>query len=80
MLIGAEILTAEEALACGYLPRWWRPRRSTRRRQPAPRLARLAPVTQPVSKEGLRRLLQQNPPDAQDLIRAPTAAKISGKA
>jgi enoyl-CoA hydratase len=32
------------------------------------RLATLAPVTQAVSKEGLRRLLQQNLPDAQDLI------------
>jgi enoyl-CoA hydratase/carnithine racemase len=32
------------------------------------RLAALAPVTQAVSKEALRRLLQQNLPDVQDLI------------
>jgi enoyl-CoA hydratase/carnithine racemase len=69
MLIGAEILAAEEALACGYLA------------QVAPadaidaaadslcrRLATLAPVTQAVSKEGLQRLLLNNLPDAQDLI------------
>jgi enoyl-CoA hydratase len=69
MLIGAEILTAEEGLACGYLAQL----------VPADgmdavasslckRLASLAPVTQAVTKEALRRLLQQNLPDVDDLI------------
>jgi len=69
MLIGAEILTAEEALGCGYLA------------QLAPaeaidataaglcrQLASLAPVTQAVTKEALHRLLLQGLPDARDLI------------
>ena len=69
MLVGAEILTADEGLACGYLA------------QVVPaegmddaaaalcrRLASLAPVTQAVTKEALRRLLVQNLPDVEDLI------------
>jgi len=69
MLIGAEILTAEEALACGYLAQL----------VPADaidaasaklchQLASLAPVTQAVTKEALRRLLLRSLPDARDLI------------
>jgi enoyl-CoA hydratase len=69
MLIGAEILTAEEALACGYfaqvVPSDAIDATATSVCQ---RLAGLAPVTQAVAKEGLRRLVQQNVPDVQDLI------------
>jgi len=69
MLIGAEILTAEEALACGYLAQIVEPDAiDATSRNLCERLATLAPVTQAVSKEGLRRLASQNLPDAQDLI------------
>lgn len=69
MLIGAEMLTADEALACGYLAQRVAPdaidaAASTLCSQ----LATLAPVTQAVTKEALRRLLPQTLPDAQDLI------------
>ena len=70
MLIAAEVLTAQEALACGYLTQvvsaetldsavagWCQ------------RLASLAPVTQAASKEALRRLLMHDLPDVEDLIR-----------
>ncbi|MBI2771211.1 MAG: enoyl-CoA hydratase/isomerase family protein [Burkholderiales bacterium] len=69
MLLAAEILTAAEGLDCGYLSQvveagklddtvgeW------------CAKLSSLAPVTQAVTKEGLRRLLAQDLPDAQDLI------------
>jgi enoyl-CoA hydratase len=69
MLIGAEILTAEEALGCGYLAQVVAADAiDATAASLCQRLATLAPVTQAVSKEGLRRLLQQNLPDAQDLI------------
>lgn len=70
MLMLAEILSAEEALAAGFLL------------QISPgielaaaaaalctRIASLAPVTQRVIKESLRRLRSQNLPDDEDLIR-----------
>ncbi len=70
MLIGAEVLTAEEALACGYLAELV-PADGIAAAASAlcSRLASLAPVTQAVSKEALRRLLLQNLPDVEDLIR-----------
>lgn len=69
MLIGAEILTAEEALACGYLAQVVAANGiDAAASSLCQRLATLAPVTQAVSKEGLRRLLLHNLPDAQDLI------------
>jgi enoyl-CoA hydratase len=69
MLIGAEILTAEEALACGYLAQVAAADAiDAAASSLCQRLATLAPVTQAVSKEGLRRLLLHNLPDAQDLI------------
>lgn len=69
MLIGAEILTAEEALACGYLAQVVAADAiDAAASSLCQRLATLAPVTQAVSKEGLRRLLLHNLPDAQDLI------------
>lgn len=70
MLIGAEILSADEALACGYLAQLV----PDKNLEPAAamlcqRLAGLAPVTLAVTKETLRRLLVQDLPEAQDLIR-----------
>jgi enoyl-CoA hydratase len=69
MLLGAEILTAEEGLACGYLAELV----PAEDMDPAAaalcgRLASLAPVTQAVTKEALRRLLLQDLPDVEDLI------------
>jgi enoyl-CoA hydratase/carnithine racemase len=69
MLIGAEILTAEEALACGYLAQLVAADSiDAAAGDLCRRLASLAPVTQAVTKEALRRLLVQHLPDAQDLI------------
>lgn len=70
MLIGAELLRGEEALACGYLAEVVAPEAmDAAARSLCERLAGLAPVTQAVSKEMLRRLLVQNLPDVEDLIR-----------
>lgn len=70
MLIGAEILEAAEAQACGYLAQVVEPDAlDAAATQLCQRLAALAPVTQSVSKEALQRLLVHDLPDAQDLIR-----------
>lgn len=69
MLIGAEILTAEEALACGYLAQVVAADAIDAAADAlCQRLASLAPITQAVTKEALRRLLLQDLPDGQDLI------------
>ncbi|MHB1121896.1 MAG: enoyl-CoA hydratase/isomerase family protein [Ramlibacter sp.] len=69
MLIGAEVLRAEEALACGYLTEVVAPEAMNAAAETLlQRVAGLAPVTQAVSKEALRRQLQQNLPDVEDLI------------
>lgn len=69
MLVGAELLSAQEALACGFLAELV-PAEGMDAAAAAlcKRLASLAPVTQAVSKEALRRLLMQNLPDVTDLI------------
>ena len=70
MLILAEILNADEALVCGYLGQLCEPAElDAASAQLCARLAALAPVTQSVTKEGLRRLLVQDLPDGEDLIR-----------
>jgi enoyl-CoA hydratase len=70
MLIGAEILTADEALACGYLAQVVEADSvDAAANELCSRLANLAPVTQAVTKVALNRLLQQNLPDIEDLIR-----------
>jgi enoyl-CoA hydratase/carnithine racemase len=69
MLIGAEIIAAPEAHACGYLAEIVEGDLDRAAHERAARLAALAPVTQAVSKEALRRLLVHDLPDAQDLIR-----------
>ncbi len=69
MLVGAEILTAEEARACGYVAELVAPDAlDSAAENLCRRLASLAPVTQAVTKEALRRLVLQGLPDAQDLI------------
>jgi enoyl-CoA hydratase len=68
MLIGAEILTAQEALACGYLAQLaGADAIDAAVADLCRRLASLAPVTQAVTKEALRRLLT-GLPDGEDLI------------
>ncbi|MGZ5196194.1 MAG: enoyl-CoA hydratase/isomerase family protein [Ramlibacter sp.] len=70
MLIGAEILGADEALACGYLAQQVDAGAiDVAAKSLCERLAALAPVTQAVTKEALRRLLLRDVPDVQDLIR-----------
>ncbi len=69
MLIGAEILTAEEALHCGYLAHLVDSQGiDAAAADLCRRLASLAPVTQAVTKEALSRLLMQGLPDGRDLI------------
>lgn len=70
MLMLAEVLTADEALACGFLLQTVEAGEiDTLRASLCERLAVLAPVTQRVSKEGLRRLVSRALPDDEDLIR-----------
>ncbi len=70
MLIAAEILTAEQARDCGYLAELIAPEAlGAEVAKLCQRLASLAPMTQAVSKEALRRLLVHSLPDANDLIR-----------
>lgn len=71
MLLLAEMINAEEALACGYLQEVAAPAELDAAVQRlAGKLAALAPVTQRVSKEGLRRLTVHSLPADEDLIRA----------
>ena len=71
MLLLAELLGADEALACGYLQAIAAPAELDAVVQGLTgQLAALAPVTQCVSKEGLRRLTVHNLPAGEDLVRA----------
>jgi enoyl-CoA hydratase len=71
LLLLAELLTAEEAKACGFVLQLVDPAQiGIAARQLCEQLASLAPVTQRVSKEALNRLLRQGLPEAEDLIRA----------
>jgi enoyl-CoA hydratase/carnithine racemase len=71
MLLLAEMIGAEEALACGYLQEIYPADGiDAAAGKLAGKLAALAPVTQRVSKEGLRRLAVQDLPGDEDLIRA----------
>ena len=70
MLMLAEILAADEALACGFLLRISEPGEiEAALTQLCERLLALAPVTQSVAKEGLRRLVAQGLPGDEDLVR-----------
>lgn len=69
MLILAELLSAEEALACGYLQQVCEPTElDAAAAALCARLASLAPVTQQVTKQALQRLLMRGLPDGEDLI------------
>ncbi len=70
MLMLAELLTAEETLACEFLMQISEAGEiDAVLHKFCERLATLAPVTQRVSKEGLRRLTGRNLPPDEDLIR-----------
>ena len=70
MLMLAEILSAEEALACGFLGQICEPAEiDAATARLCERLTSLAPVTQSVAKEGLRRLVAHDLPEGEDLIR-----------
>ena len=71
MLLLAENLTAEEALAGGFVSEIVAPENlDTRIAELTSRLAQHAPITMRVSKEAIRRILQSGLPDGDDLIRA----------
>lgn len=70
MLMLADIVTADEALACGFLMQISEAGEiDAVLASLCERLAALAPVTQRVSKEGLRRLVNHELPSDEDLIR-----------
>ena len=69
MLLLAELLSAEEALSCGYLQQVCEPSElDAASAALSERLASLAPVTQHVTKESLQRLLLQGLPEGEDVI------------
>ncbi|GAC1604284.1 MAG: enoyl-CoA hydratase/isomerase family protein [Ramlibacter sp.] len=76
MLLLAETIPADEALACGFLQAVV-PAGDLQAQglALAQRLMALAPVTQAVAKEGLRRLEQHHLPDGEDLIRRAYGSK-----
>jgi enoyl-CoA hydratase/carnithine racemase len=76
MLLLAEMIGAEEALACGFLQSI-APAGELQEQgiALAQRLAALAPVTQAVTKEGLRRLTLHHLPDGEDLVRRTYGSK-----
>jgi enoyl-CoA hydratase len=70
MLLLADLISAEEALAAGYLQQISiASELDGVAERLCERLKALAPVTQQVSKATLNRLLRQNLPDIEDLIR-----------
>lgn len=70
LLLLADLVDADEALAAGYLLQVAAPAELEAAAQRlCQRLAGLAPVTQQVGKEALNRLLRRELPDAEDLIR-----------
>lgn len=70
MLMLAELLTAEEALACEFLLKISKADEiDAVLHKLCEGLAALAPITQRVSKEGLRRLISRSLPADEDLIR-----------
>lgn len=70
MLMLADIVTADEALACGFLTQINEAGEiDAVLASLCERLTALAPVTQRVSKEGLRRLVNHALPSDEDLIR-----------
>lgn len=76
MLLLAEMLGSEEALACGFLLQVAKSDEidATAARL-CERLAALAPVTQSVVKEGLRRLVTHDLPNGEDLVHRAYASR-----
>ena len=75
MLLAAELVSAEEAQAAGYVMDIAVPQDiEAVAARLCQKLAQLAPVTQRVSKAALNRLLLRDLPDAEDLIRAAYAS------
>ena len=71
VLLLAENLAAEEALAGGFLSEIVEPADLDRRvAELTERLAQHAPITMRVSKEAIRRLVLAAVPDGDDLVRA----------
>jgi enoyl-CoA hydratase len=71
VLLLAENLTADEALAGGFLTEIVEPANLDQRvAELTERLAHHAPLTMRVSKEAIRRLLHASLPDGDDLVRA----------
>jgi enoyl-CoA hydratase len=71
MLLLAETIGADEALACGFVTAIAEPADiAAEAQRMCKRLAGHAPVTMRVSKEAIRRLGAENAPDGEDLIRA----------
>lgn len=69
MLMLAEMIGSDEALACGYLHAVVAPEEiDATTAALVQRLTALAPVTQHVSKQALNLLVQHNAPEAEDLI------------
>lgn len=76
MLLAAEMLGAEEALACGFLLQVCEPEAlEAAAAEFCARLAVLAPVTQAVAKEGLRRLVAHAHPEGEDLVHRAYASR-----
>jgi enoyl-CoA hydratase/carnithine racemase len=70
LLLLADLISAEEAQACGYVLEVVPAEGLEAAAQKlCGKLASLAPLTQQVSKEALNRLLRRDLPDAEDLIR-----------
>ncbi|MBC5766540.1 enoyl-CoA hydratase/isomerase family protein [Ramlibacter albus] len=70
MLLAAEMVSAEDGLAAGYVAELAAPADiDAASDRLCNKLAQLAPVTQQVSKAALNRLLARDLPDAEDLIR-----------
>lgn len=70
LLLLADLISAEEAQACGYVMEVVASENLEASAQKlCTKLASLAPITQEVSKEALARLLRHSLPDAEDLIR-----------
>ena len=70
MLLLAELMRADEALACGFLLQVCEAAELDAAASAlCQRLTALAPVTQTVTKESLRRLMLHGLPDSEDLIR-----------
>jgi enoyl-CoA hydratase/carnithine racemase len=69
LLLLAELLSAREALECGFLTAVAEPEAiDATARELCDRLSRLAPVTQRVSKEAIRRVVAETVPPGDDLV------------